>query len=60
VATQHDRIYAFDVGGSPMLLWQVIFLDPAAGVTPVSSAEVGMGDIVPEIGITGYGLLPHP
>ncbi len=55
VATEHDQVYAFDVN-SGQQLWRTNFL--ATGgfryvISPVSSGDVGCGDLVPEIGITG-------
>jgi hypothetical protein len=52
VATEHDSVYAFDAdhGGAP--LWQDSFINPAAGVTPIPSADCHCDAIAPEIGIT--------
>jgi uncharacterized protein (TIGR03437 family) len=53
VVTEHDSVYAFDADNylaAP--LWHVSFLNPAAGVTPASAADLGCESITPEIGIT--------
>ncbi len=51
IATEHDSVFAIDAD-TGAILWQRSFIDPSAGVTTVSSADVNCLDIVPEIGIT--------
>jgi chitodextrinase len=60
VATERNTVYAFDADASPCLtLWQKNLIDTAhggaAGETPVPGSQVGngLGDLAPEVGITG-------
>ncbi len=55
VATAHDSVYAFDADGkTPGPLWQVSFINPAAGVNTVSQTSVATtGFPGGEIGILG-------
>ncbi len=57
IATEHDSVYAFDADGQPNVpLWQTSFLNSAARVSTVPSADVypniNAPDMTPEIGIT--------
>ena len=58
VATEHDSVYAFMVGSDVRPVWQVSFIDPAAGVTTIQSttdlqASTSPGFYGPELGISG-------
>jgi hypothetical protein len=54
VATENDSLYALDADGtSSSPLWQVSFINPSQGITPVGTADIGCTNITPVIGITG-------
>jgi hypothetical protein len=51
-ATQHDTVYAFDADAAPcQTLWTKSLLN--SGETWLSSSDVGVTDITPDIGIVG-------
>jgi len=58
VATQHDSIYAFDADNptSAAPLWQVSFINPAAGITTVPISE----QLCPGTGYNEMGILGTP
>ncbi|HXM59244.1 MAG TPA: hypothetical protein VN950_00215 [Terriglobales bacterium] len=53
VATEHDQLYAFDADGLvSQALWQDSFIDPAHGITTVSTQGSPCKSLLPEVGIT--------
>ena len=53
IATENDSVYAFDADQPGPPLWHDSFINPAAGITPVPSTDLGgCGDLAPIIGIT--------
>jgi hypothetical protein len=53
VATEHDSVYAFDAEGIVATpLWHVRFINPAQGITTVSTASSPCMTLKPEVGIT--------
>jgi hypothetical protein len=53
VATEHDQIYAFDADGlASQPLWQISLIDPAKGITTVSTSGSPCHSLQPEVGIT--------
>ena len=51
VATEHDSLYAIDAN-SGTIYWHISLI-PSGGSTVNSSTDLGCGDLVPEVGITG-------
>jgi hypothetical protein len=56
VCTEHDSVYAFDADDLSTLLWQISFIDPANGITPIPASAVnpvgGRTALGDEVGIT--------
>ena len=51
VVTEHDSVYAIDADSGTV--YQHVSLIPSGGSTVNSSSDLGCGDLVPEVGITG-------
>ena len=56
IATEHDSVYAFDAnnndGVSAGPVWMRSFINPEAGITAPSAADMGISE-PPELGLTG-------
>lgn len=57
IATENDSVYAFDAdsntGSNANPLWQVSFINPADGITPISDSDINCdGGVYPQVGIT--------
>lgn len=57
IATENDSLYAFDAdsnsGSNANPLWQVSFINPADGITPISDSDINCYSAVyPQVGIT--------
>ena len=64
VATQNDSLYAFDADGlSSTALWQVSFINPSAGITPVACEVNGVAiigcSVYPIYGITATPVIDN-
>jgi hypothetical protein len=51
IETEHDSVYAIDADSGAV--YAQVSLIPAGGSTQNSSSDIGCGDLVPEVGITG-------
>ena len=56
VVTEHDSAYAFDADTATPL-WQVSFLNPAAGVTSIPVGDLLTSDLIPD---TEVGIMSTP
>ncbi len=52
VATETDKVYAINADNGS-ILWMRDYADPAAGIIPIRSADLGISTISPSVGITG-------
>ncbi|MGA7461720.1 MAG: chitobiase/beta-hexosaminidase C-terminal domain-containing protein, partial [Candidatus Korobacteraceae bacterium] len=57
IATENDSLYAFDAdsntGNNFNPLWQVTFINPYNGITPISDSDINCyGAVYPQVGIT--------
>ena len=57
IATENDSLYAFDAdsntGNNFNPLWQVTFINPSNGITPISDSDINCdGAVYPQVGIT--------